>query len=107
LYSYFVFVFVYLPTDLSLTDNFHKFQLKIRIQTSRKQKTKAVNYLYDKKKILLKRYENKSMKRKICDPSCHEKKVVKNVRYYVATSEESEDTTKQYQTSCIMSVSQT
>jgi hypothetical protein len=25
----YVFVFVYLPTDLSLTDNFHKFQLKI------------------------------------------------------------------------------
>jgi hypothetical protein len=40
----FVFVFVYLPTDLSLTDNFHKFQLKIRLQTSRKQKTEAVNY---------------------------------------------------------------
>jgi hypothetical protein len=44
---YFVFVFVYLPTarptDLSLTDNFHKFQLKIRLQTLRKQKTKAVN----------------------------------------------------------------
>jgi hypothetical protein len=36
----FVFVFVYLPTDLSLTDNFHKFELKIRLQTSRKQKTK-------------------------------------------------------------------
>jgi hypothetical protein len=35
----FVFVFVYLPTDLSLTDNFHKFQLKIRLQTSRKQKS--------------------------------------------------------------------
>jgi hypothetical protein len=32
------------------------------------------------------------MKRKICDP-CHGKKVVKNVRYYVATNEESEDTT--------------
>jgi hypothetical protein len=46
----FVFVFVYLPTDLSVTDNFHKFQLKIRLQTSRKQKTKAVNY--DKKKTL-------------------------------------------------------
>jgi hypothetical protein len=68
----FVFVFVYLPTDLSLTDNFHKFQLKIRLQTSRKQKTKAVNH-DKKKKILLKRDENKSMKRKICDP-CHEKK---------------------------------
>jgi hypothetical protein len=91
-FTQFVFVFVYLPTDLSLTDNFHKFQLKIRLQTSRKQKTKAVNY--DKKKILLKRDKNKSMKRKICDP-CHEKKVVKNVRYYVATSEESEDTTTQ------------
>jgi hypothetical protein len=47
-----------------------------------------------KKKILLKRDENKSMKRKICYP-CHEKKVVKNVRYYVATSEESEATTTQ------------
>jgi hypothetical protein len=47
-----------------------------------------------KKIFLLKRDENKSMKRKICDP-CHEKKVVKNVRYYVATSEESEDTTTQ------------
>jgi chorismate mutase len=34
------------------------------------------------------------MKRKIYDP-CHEKKVVKNVRYNVATSEESEDTTTQ------------
>jgi hypothetical protein len=45
-------LFVYLPTDLSLTDNFHKFQLKIRLQTSRKQKTKAVNY--DKKKNLIK-----------------------------------------------------
>jgi hypothetical protein len=44
------------------------------------------------KKILLKRDENKSMKRKICDP-CHiKKRVVKNVRYYVTTSEESEDT---------------
>jgi hypothetical protein len=40
----FVFVFIYLPTDLSLTDNFYKFQLKIRLQTSRIQKTKAVNY---------------------------------------------------------------
>jgi hypothetical protein len=66
-----IFVFVYLPTDLSLTENFHKFQLKIRLQTSRKQKTKAVN-CEKKKKILLKRDENKSMKRKICDP-CHEK----------------------------------
>jgi hypothetical protein len=45
-----------------------------------------------KKKILLKWDENKSMKRKTCDP-CHEKKVVKHVRYHVATSEESEDTT--------------
>jgi hypothetical protein len=35
------------------------------------------------------------MQQKICDP-CHEKKkVVKNVRYYVATSEESEDNTAQ------------
>jgi hypothetical protein len=48
----FVFVFVYLPTDLNLTDNFHKFQLKIRLQTLRKQKTKAVNY--DPKKNLIK-----------------------------------------------------
>jgi hypothetical protein len=37
-----MFVFVYLPTDLSLTDNFHKIQLNIRLQTLRKQK--AVNY---------------------------------------------------------------
>jgi hypothetical protein len=34
------------------------------------------------------------MKLKICDPS-HEIKVMKNVRYYVATSEELEDTTTQ------------
>jgi hypothetical protein len=34
------------------------------------------------------------MNRKICDP-CHEKKVMKNVWYYLATSEESEDTTTQ------------
>jgi hypothetical protein len=34
------------------------------------------------------------MKRKICDPY-HEKKVVKNVRDYVATNEELEDTTAQ------------
>jgi hypothetical protein len=73
-----------LPTDLSLTDNFHKFQLKIL----------GYKHQRNKKQILLKRDENKSMKRKICDP-CHEKKVVKNVRYYVATSEESEDITTQ------------
>jgi hypothetical protein len=30
----------------------------------------------------------------VCDP-CHEKKVIKNLRYYLTTSEESEDTTKQ------------
>jgi hypothetical protein len=28
-----------------------------------------------------------TMKRKTCDP-CHEKKVMKNVRYYLATSED-------------------
>jgi hypothetical protein len=54
-----------------------------------------VNY----EKILLKREwatqdEDKSIKRKTCDP-CHEKKVMKNVRYYIATSEESENITTQ------------
>jgi hypothetical protein len=34
------------------------------------------------------------MKRKTCNP-CHEKKVMKNERYYLATSEEPEDTTTQ------------
>jgi hypothetical protein len=34
------------------------------------------------------------MKRNTCD-LCHEKKVMKHVRYYLATSEESEDTTTQ------------
>jgi hypothetical protein len=34
------------------------------------------------------------MERKTSNP-CHEKKVMKNVRYYLATSEESEDTTTQ------------
>jgi hypothetical protein len=47
------------------------------------------------KKNLLKRDENKSMKRKICDPCQEKKRVVKNVRYYVATSEESESNTTQ------------
>jgi hypothetical protein len=56
----FVFVFVYLPTDLNLTDNFHKFQLKIRLQTLRKQKTKAVNY--DKKNLIKTRISNSRRK---------------------------------------------
>jgi hypothetical protein len=46
---FFIYLYVYLPKELSLTDNFHKFQLKIRLQTLRKQKTKAVIY---EKKIL-------------------------------------------------------
>jgi hypothetical protein len=45
-----------------------------------------------KKLIKATRDDGKSMKRKIWD-LCHEKKVMKNVRYYLATSEESEDTT--------------
>jgi hypothetical protein len=51
---------------------------------------KAVNY--EKKLIKATRDDGKSMKRKIWD-LCHEKKVMKNVRYYLATSEESEYTT--------------
>jgi hypothetical protein len=63
--------------------------LNLNLKTS----TKKLRSM-EKKLIKATRNEDKSTKRKICD-LCHEKKVMKNVRYYLATSEESEDTTTQ------------